>query len=659
MEDEGLESGPAASGSANTDGPDSAAEGAGNDPIAMAMAFSGARREAAEAFLHDQRALIKDQRHYLNEKYKRLVEQVEETGLRLWELRLGNLLRASTLVIGLAVAAGIGALVWDASHSRGLVIEPFSVPPDLAAKGVTGQVVAALIQDRLAQLQEATDSSRIGRSYVTGWGDDIKVEIPETGISIGELRRYLREWLGHDTHIGGEIYRTKSGIAVTARAGGGFGMPVFGPEDDLDTLIEKAAERVYGETQPARYANFLDRNTAKEGHSERIQQAGAIYRKLIEGPDALERAWAWYGLAVQIHFQNDNVGTLPYFRNAIAAWPDFAPGYFSGASHELFLDRKESALNDFRTASKLLDRIDDLESNQYALSRSRISAHAMIAYLTGDYVQSVKLNEVGGAMPSTSILLTPRAFQIRLFESLAKQHDGDGVRAKQRDPELQWINHFDPRATSGQIITVLADLENWAAIVALEKPAGDAVNFWNAQYPDLVAALAYAKGRLGDMVGAESLIAKTPGECDSCLIAHAKIAEIKGEHARADWWFARAQEHAPSIPFAYADWGQALLNRGQPDLAIAKFKVSNQKGPHFADPLEGWGEALMAKNQSHRALAKFAEAEKYAPNWGRLHLKWGEALVYAGKKDQAKAQFARAVALDLTPSEKAELAQHP
>jgi hypothetical protein len=40
-----------------------------------------------------------------------------------------------------------------------------------------------------------------------------------------------------------------------------------------------------------------------------------------------------------------------------------------------------------------------------------------------------------------------------------------------------------------------------------------------------------------------------------------------------------------------------------------------------------------------------------------LHLKWGEALVYAGKRDEAKAQFARAAALDLTPSEKAELAR--
>ncbi len=65
----------------------------------------------------------------------------------------------------------------------------------------------------------------------------------------------------------------------------------------------------------------------------------------------------------------------------------------------------------------------------------------------------------------------------------------------------------------------------------------------------------------------------------------------------------------------------------------------------------------MAKNQSHLALEKFAEADKYAPNWGRLHLKWGEALRYVGKKDEAQKQFARAAQLDLTPSEKSELAK--
>jgi predicted Zn-dependent protease len=167
--------------------------------------------------------------------------------------------------------------------------------------------------------------------------------------------------------------------------------------------------------------------------------------------------------------------------------------------------------------------------------------------------------------------------------------------------------------------------------------------------------LALAKARLGDIAGAQPLIAATPLDCYDCVRLRGVIAQAAGESARADTWFARAVHDGPSIPLAYASWGQALLARGQPDAAIEKFTIANQKGPHFADPLEMWGEALMAKNQSHQALAKFAEADKYAPNWGRLHLKWGEALVYAGKADEAKAQFARAAALDLTPSEKSEL----
>jgi cytochrome c-type biogenesis protein CcmH/NrfG len=102
-----------------------------------------------------------------------------------------------------------------------------------------------------------------------------------------------------------------------------------------------------------------------------------------------------------------------------------------------------------------------------------------------------------------------------------------------------------------------------------------------------------------------------------------------------------------------------LLARGDSAGAIEKFKASNAKGPHFADPLEGWGEALMAQNRSDLALAKFAQANQYAPNWGRLHLKWGEALAYAGKKNEAQKQFALSATLDLTPSEKSELAQVP
>ena len=205
-------------------------------------------------------------------------------------------------------------------------------------------------------------------------------------------------------------------------------------------------------------------------------------------------------------------------------------------------------------------------------------------------------------------------------------------------------------------------LENWAGVLALQ----DQINATSRagigrslRKPNVAPVLAVAQAHLSHFTEAERELSGMPGDCYPCLIAHARVAELEKQAARADFWFARAMAEGPSLPFAEEEWGRALLGRHQPDAAIEKFKLANKKGPHFADALEGWGEALMAKNQSHLALAKFEGAEKYAPNWGRLHLKWGEALLYAGKRDEARAQFARAAALDLTPPEKSELARHP
>jgi Flp pilus assembly protein TadD len=168
--------------------------------------------------------------------------------------------------------------------------------------------------------------------------------------------------------------------------------------------------------------------------------------------------------------------------------------------------------------------------------------------------------------------------------------------------------------------------------------------------------LATALARSGDIPGAREEIGKTPVDCVACDQARGDIEATAQNWAGASLRFARAVNLAPSIPFAYADWGAVLMAKGDFDGAIAKFTLANQKGPHFADPLEMWGEALIAKNRSDLALAKFAEANKYAPNWGRLHLKWGEALLWSGDKSGAAKQFAIAAALDLTPFEKATLA---
>jgi len=242
-------------------------------------------------------------------------------------------------------------------------------------------------------------------------------------------------------------------------------------------------------------------------------------------------------------------------------------------------------------------------------------------------------------------------------------HDISAARATIANTSAESVG-VNPRAVEfdaiwGRMLVAMAQ-DDWQAV--LREHQTEVASFLSrsparrslAQATE-IPLVAYSMARLHRFAEAERLIAETPADCYVCLLYRAQIREFEGRRSDSDYWFARAATWQPSIPFAYTQWGAALLARGKPDGAIAKFTLANQKGPHFADPLEMWGEALIAKNRSDLALAKFAEAEKYAPNWGRLHLKWGEALLLSGDKTGAQKQFTIAAHLDLSAADMASL----
>ena len=630
-----------------TEGQDTGAEAVvgGVDAAAVALALNGASQKTADAFLNDQRALIADQRHHLHEQFKQL-------RLGIWEKRLGVLLRVATVVVGIGFAAGIGLMVWDAAHSEGLVIEPFSVPPDLAVRGLTGQAVASQVLDDLTALQNRTQSARPPQSYANNWGSDLKVEIPETGVSVGELQRFLRDWLGHDTHITGEFRRTATGITITARAGSESGEAVSGPESDFDGLVQEAAENVYRVTQPYRYANYLDRfyidkNAYPADWQARVAKADAIYRQLIYDPNPIERAWAWNGLGTEAWVAHGDVpGAIDYYHKALAVRPDFGTALSALASWMRLYGHMEESLAVAR------HYVEVLPNNNLA--------HIYLAFTVSDFPDMLRAAKSQLENARSNPSLNFNSFADR---ALAGLHEGR--QAHTFGPETSAaITPFARTMNDETVLIVQASLGNWQAVVAQEplmehviRDTMPGFDFKTEFDRILRPQLALAKAHLGDLSGAQILIAMTPADCYGCVQIRGLIASQAKQYGRADYWFARAVELAPSIPMAYADWGQSFLARGKPDEAIVRFNLANQKGPHFADPLEGWGEALMAKNQAHLAVAKFAEADKYAPHWGRLHMKWGEALGYAGKKDDARAEYQKASMLDLTAAEKAELAR--
>jgi tetratricopeptide (TPR) repeat protein len=647
-------------------GPAPGSEGSASAAIALALGQSGSLDPRAAAFLEKQGRLADEQTVLAGLQAEDLRR---EDSLRHWSLRVRHVsdvmklaFELSLAFILVALAVGIGTALWSAAHDNGLVIEAFSVPPDMAQKGLTGQVVATQVLDRLSAMQAQTDSVRAADTFKNNWGGDIKVQIPDTGISIGEFYRILVSSLGRETEITGEVYRTANGIAVSARAGSEPAQVSRGREADLDALVDKAAENVYRQTQPYRYGVYL----LQHG---RIAEATAVIRALALTGPAEERPWAYtvWGLLPNVAPRDG----LEKERIAAKLGPNMPNVLLNLGAAEAFVGHDEAALRASREASRLLESSAGRQLAAYAVTVQIPATRETIDELLGDYDDAIaQLNRTETLTADYNSAHEGALFSLQA--DLAAKHD---VAASRRlggaQSDAAGIAPF--LVTSGGGNYSVPPLPALARAVAQGdwRGARDDLDQFD-RLPDVQSDyllsnlwpaltwpwLAYADAKLGDFGAAHSLIDRTALDCYLCLRMRGNIDAAQKNWSGAQYWFGVAVAAAPSVPFAYIDWGQMLLTKGDDNGAIAKFTLANQKSPYFADPLEMWGEALMSKNRSDLALAKFEEANKYAPNWGRLHLKWGDALLYSGDKNGAEKQFALTAHLDLSAAEKSELASH-
>jgi len=618
------------------------------------IALAAASRAKADAYLDEQTRLAHLQ-------VQNLVElnafELSHLRWRRFNDQMRGALQLMLVAVGALIVIAIGAAIWSAAHDSSLVIEAFSVPSDLAARGITGEAVAAQLQDKLTAMQTETDSARPADSYANNWGTDIKIQIPDTGVSISEFYRMLAAWFGHQTHISGEVYRTPDGLAVTVRASGNSGDTVQGSERDLGGLMQKAAEAVYARTQEFRFAVYLVGRPGPNGES-----TPQILQRLAQSGSLRDRIWAYMGIGTFAELA-DPLHAPDIQAKAIPLAPRFALPYQNIANEESWLGHDEAALAAAQKGVALLANGDG-EMSARASAISLPAGRGLAAEWTGDYNEAQRGYTEATLAPDYAHIA--EAARASMAKDRALLHEAGAARDA-------WNNIPVPAVRIGIVnhdifeIAVLYDLNDWNAVIEktarFEKylkdgenippytPAFTLFTLSRQIWPYTAAALA----QTGDMKGALALIGKTPLDCDLCLRMRGNIAALDHDWNGAAHWFAMVSARAPSIPFADTEWGAMLLAKGDFDGAIAKFRSANQKGPHYADPLELWGEALMAKNRSDLALAKFAEADKYAPNWGRLHLKWGEALLYSGDKGGAKAQFALASGLDLSAADRAEL----
>jgi tetratricopeptide (TPR) repeat protein len=605
---------------------------AGAEAFAAAVAarLSASDPEVARdtsAFLKKQTQLLETQNEHLKDEHAARLHylrgQAREVDIRRFAMRLRVGFQIFLVLVATVLSIGALIMVRDAVEDHGLVVEAFSVPPGLSQDGLTGEVAATRFLDKLQAMQTATTSERPADSYQYNWGSDIKVEIPETGLSLREFSKLLRDRFGHASHITGEVIRTPAGIAVTARFGDATPETFAGPQSDFDELARKAAEAVYRTSQPYRFAQFL----AEHGRS--AESLGVISDLATNGPLA-ERGWAYteWGMLDVNTYADLESARKHCSRGLSYSGPSIVQAEICMVAAETWSGHDEAAFR-YSVPLEVHSQQNSPGTTQVFFESNRLIAQAWLESITGDLQKSAKdwiLVESAPEFQGSGKLSPALA-----ASAYALNHDPDAGRriAETLEPnddrsllKLDAIWAFNALPT----YWVAAASDDWQAAL-IDAKSSDAWLDARASTDKLLGQLravwiqplvALAMAKTGDVAGAEALMSTTPLDCYLCVRVRGQVASIQRAWPSAERWFTEAVRQAPSVPFAYSEWGNMQLAKGDINGAIEKFAGAHLHGPHFADPLKGWGDALARQGQWSSALAKYDEALEYAPNWKEL-----------------------------------------
>ena len=595
-----------------------------------------------------------------------IAELRKEDRVRHWSLRVRHINELLKLAFGLSgalvvliLAAVLSALVWNSYDARGLIIQPIRTPPDFAARGLDGTMLAQRLLDKLNGLVADADkwSFRAADSIGGNWGGESKVEIPETGISVFELSRFLRQSLGHETAMSGELFHTASGIALTVRVGASPGVTFEGSDKDVDGLLSRAAQSLLAQTQPYRYVWLL------YTQGKPAEFVAPIARQFVDAASGAERAWLQGALEQQLEFSGKFREAVDLSRTTISTSPANPAGYIDMAAAQWPLGHLEQAYDTIRTARHLLSDRLPRDFAPGAVPFLIANCDSFANNVAGAYRDAVAADIAESRTAQFDFSLSG---PVALANDYALDHDVVAARGILASYHL---SNDDDFLTPEFVVTTGPDLPNFFVRAGVADWAGardslertDRVilgrnNLNNVRHTLIWPWLAYAWTQTGRLRDAQALIARTPLDCTLCLEMRGRIAEIAGDRKSAAVWFSRAIADAPSLPFSDTDWGHMLARHGDFQGAIARYRSALQRSPHYADADELWGEALMLENRSDLAIAKFADATKFAPNWGRMEMKWGEALSYLGRRAEALTHLRRAWTEGLSAADRAELA---
>ncbi len=158
-----------------------------------------------------------------------------------------------------------------------------------------------------------------------------------------------------------------------------------GRETELDVLVARAAEYVYGRTQPYRYTIFLSQQ------KNRSAEALAATRALALNGPAEDKPWAYSRWGLALDSLGDFEGALEKQRIAAKLNPELPHVFANLAEAEASLGHEEAELRDNTRALVLLRSPNAKQLAAYAVATDIPVTSAMIAEATGDFTQALIL----------------------------------------------------------------------------------------------------------------------------------------------------------------------------------------------------------------------------------------------------------------------------
>lgn len=533
--------------------------------------------------------------------------QADITQLQRISQRLRIASQAFVALLACLLGISVLVLIIEAIRSRAIVIREFSTPPQLAGRGLSGRVVAGILLDELTLLQSSTRTRLEKRKVSDAWSNQIELELPSTGISIHQIETLLRQRLGHDLTVSGDLVQSSSGeLMLTVRGESIPARSFKGDTNAIKKLTREAAVHIFEHTQPSLYVASL----IAKGLSE---EAVAFSERVFPTTTEADRPYLlnqWANALQNTGGPAKAKQSLFLYRKALALRKDFTNVHSNIMLTTIVMGREQEA---WEYGRNHLQRKGGRPSPKKELgfgqwNQLTWNLQAWRAVLADDARQYRGIGSGNQLRHPVIALIDTRLHDL---ES-ARFHLSLGSGAS-NDSTIKARTHFVRgrlAALEGNKSVALREMESFKSEYTNNKTVA-------ANMPGYLCWVALAQEEAKLRKKADQTL-REAGRYVNCLRFRGDILDRRGDWKNAQLAYADAVRLAPDLPAGYYSWGAALARHRECKAAMEQLAAAAKRGPGWADPLKAWGDCLAFQGQWKEALKKYQEASRLAPEWVAL-----------------------------------------